>query len=182
MYSFTLVCGLCTYYLFEFADYNLEVCSGDACYATDKVAVTVTSKSFLIVTSSPCSCIVPDLVPSHTDTEVFNEGTLALSCTPSQGEYEITWALNGSEIYGYECGVDVAKRNVFLSSCFYPTGYNTHLFVSYVSDADAGVYSCSLVYNGTVYVSRNISVIVSDRKSLFVPYLSCIHVFLFIPL
>lgn len=81
---------------------------------------------------------------------------LLLSCVPSAGNFVISWQHNGVKIPGIDCE-NIQKRNALLS-CLYPSPYHTHLRLAAAFPGDSGIYTCSLLLDNEVILSKQINV------------------------
>ena len=86
---------------------------------------------------------------------------MALSCTPSEGDFIISWQHNGVTIPGLPAD---NKRNAILSDLS-PFPYNYDLFLSSSLFADTGIYTCSLLIEDEVILTHSINVTVSEGKT-----------------
>ncbi len=137
-----------------------EVCT----YAEDSVIITV--EGILVYTDHkycnyPPNDIVPNLLPSHSEQTVYIGQPLALSCTPSEGDFVISWQHNGITIPGIP--ID-SRRNAILSSILSPFPYNYDLFLPSSLVDDAGIYTCSLLVQDEVIITHSINVTISDGE------------------
>ena len=81
---------------------------------------------------------------------------LLLSCVPSAGNFITSWQHNGVKIPGYDCE-NSQKRNAQLS-CLSPSPYHTHLRLPAAFSGDSGIYTCSLLLDNEVILSKQINV------------------------